>query len=74
MGVKVDDSIVTSKVKSSLLADPDIKSFDIAVITNNGEVQLSGFVDNQGQIDRAIEVARGTEGVSTVTNNMSIKK
>ncbi|RFC33809.1 MAG: hyperosmotically inducible protein [Candidatus Nitrotoga sp. SPKER] len=74
MGVKVDDSIVTSKVKSSLLADPDIKSFDIAVITNNGEVQLSGFVDNQAQIDRAADVVRKTEGVQNVINELRIKK
>ena len=74
MGIKVDDSIVTSKVKSALLADPDIKSFDIAVITNNGEVQLSGFVDNQTQIDRASVVARGTEGVRNVINELHIKK
>ena len=74
MGSKVDDSIVTSKVKSALLADADIKSFDIAVITNNGEVQLSGFVDNLTQIDRASVVARGTEGVHNVINELRIKK
>ena len=74
MGVKVDDSIVTSKVKSSLLADPDIKSFDIAVITHNGEVQLNGFVDNQTQIDRAVDVARRTEGVHNVINELRVKK
>ncbi|RFC39075.1 MAG: hyperosmotically inducible protein [Candidatus Nitrotoga sp. LAW] len=74
MGVKVDDSIVTSKVKSSLLADPDIKSFDIAVVTHNGEVQLSGFVDNQTQIDHAVDVARRTEGVQNVINELRIKK
>lgn len=72
-GVKVDDSIVTSKVKSSLLADPDIKSLDIAVVTNNGEVQLSGFVNNQTQIDRAIDVARRTEGVHNVINELRVK-
>ena len=74
MGSKVDDSVVTSKVKSALLADADIKSYDIAVITNNGEVQLSGFVDNQTQIDRATVVARGIEGVRNVRNELSIKK
>jgi len=74
MGIKVDDSIVTSKVKSSLLADPDIKSFDIAVITHNGEVQLNGFVDNQTQIDRAVDVARRTEGVHNVINELRVKK
>lgn len=74
MGVKVDDSIVTSKVKSSLLADPDIKSLDIAVITNNGEVQLSGFVNNQTQIDHAMDVARRTEGVHNVINELRVKQ
>ncbi len=73
MGIKVDDSIVTSNVKSSLLADPDIKSFDIAVVTHNGEVQLSGFVNNQTQIDRAIDVARRTEGVHNVINELRVK-
>jgi len=74
MGTQVDDSIVTSKVKSALLADPDIKSFDIAVITHNGEVQLNGFVDNQTQIDRAVDVARKTEGVHNVINELRVKK
>ncbi len=74
IGVKVDDSIVTSKVKSSLLADPDIKSLDIAVVTSNGEVQLSGFVNNQTQIDHAVDVARRTEGVHNVINELRIKK
>jgi hyperosmotically inducible protein len=74
VGIKIDDSIVTSKVKSSFLADPDIKSFDIAVVTHNGEVQLSGFVDHQTQIDRAIDVARRTEGVHNVINELQVKK
>ncbi|CAH1905098.1 Osmotically inducible protein OsmY [Candidatus Nitrotoga sp. HW29] len=74
IGIKIDDGIVTSRVKSSLLADPDIKSFDIAVVTNNGEVQLSGFVDNQTQIDRAADVARRTEGVHNIINELRVKK
>ena len=74
VGNKVDDGIVTAKVKSALLADPGVKGFDIAVATSKGEVQLSGFVDNQMQIDHAIEVARGVEGVQRVDNKMSLKK
>jgi hyperosmotically inducible protein len=74
VGNKVDDGIVTTKVKAALLADANVKSFDIAVVTRKGEVQLSGFVDNQSQIDRAIEVASGIEGVRSVSNEMSIKK
>ena len=74
VGNKVDDSIVTTKVKSALLSDPGVKSLDIAVVTRKGEVQLSGFVDNQAQIDRAIEVTHAVEGVQGVVNQMSIKK
>ena len=74
VGNKVDDGIVTARVKAALIADARIKSLDIAVVTRKGEVQMSGFVDNQGQIDRAVEVARGIEGVRTVINEMSVKK
>lgn len=74
VGNTVDDGIITTKVKSALLADPNVKSFDIAVVTRKGEVQLSGFVDSQAQIDQAIELARKVEGVANVGNEMSIKK
>ena len=74
VGTEIDDSVVTAKVKSALLADPSVKSFDIAVVTRKGEVQLSGFVDNQAQIDQAVELARKVEGVANVGNEMSIKK
>ena len=74
VGNKVDDSIVTTRVKSALLSDPGVKSADIAVVTSKGEVQLSGFVDSQTQIDRALLVARGVEGAQGVVNKMSIKK
>jgi hyperosmotically inducible protein len=74
VGNKIDDGIISTKVKTALLGDSSIKSFDIAVVTRKGEVQLSGFVDNHGQIDRAIDVSRAVEGVSGVTNEMTVKK
>lgn len=74
IGNKIDDSVITAKVKTALMADTSVKSADIAVVTRKGEVQLSGFVNNQGQIDRAMEVARGIEGVDKVGNDMAIKK
>jgi hyperosmotically inducible protein len=74
VGKKVDAGIITSKVKSALLGDPNVKSFDIAVVTRDDEVLLSGFVDNQAQVDSAMAVARGVEGVRLVRNEMSIKK
>lgn len=74
VGNAVDDGVITTKVKSALLADPSVKSFDISVVTRKGEIQLSGFVDNQAQIDQAIDIARKVNGVTTIRNEMSIKK
>jgi hyperosmotically inducible protein len=74
VGNKVDDGIITAKVKSALLADPNVKSFDIAVVTRKGEVQLSGFVDNQTQIDEATAIVNKIEGVTKIDNELSIKK
>ena len=74
IGNTVDDGIITTRIKTTLLADPSIKSFDIAVVTRKGEAQLSGFVNTQNQIDHAIELTRAVEGVKSVSNEMSVKK
>lgn len=74
VGNTLDAGIITSKVKAALLGDAKIKSFDIAVVTRKNEVLLSGFVDNNAQMERAMEVARAVEGVTLVSNEMSIKK
>jgi hyperosmotically inducible protein len=74
IGNKVDDSITTASVKSALIADSGVHGSQIGVATRKGVVQLSGFVDNESQADRAVAIARGTEGVQGVNNEMSIKK
>ena len=74
LGNKIDDGVVTAKVKSALLADQAIKSMDISVVTSKGDVQLSGFVDSKQQILRAIEVAEKVEGVQHITNQLSVQK
>lgn len=74
VGNKVDDGITTAKVKTALLADPSIHSLDIRVVTREDEVQLSGFVNNQQQMERAMQVAAGVQGVHKVSNEMQIKK
>lgn len=65
-----DDATITTKVKAALLAEKDVNSFDIKVETFNGTVQLSGFVDSQWQIDKAVEVAASVSGVQQVKNNL----
>lgn len=74
VGVKIDDSVITTRVKAALLSDPTIKGSDISVVTRDADVQLSGFVENQIQIDRAIELAGKVDGVKNVTDEMSIKQ
>lgn len=66
----VSDASLTTKVKSALLAEKDVNSFDISVETYNGTVQLAGFVDSQWQIDKAVEVASGVNGVQHVKNDL----
>ncbi len=70
VGAVVDDATVTTRVKTALLAEKDINSLEIKAETFNGTVQLSGFVDSQWQIDKAGQVARSTEGVQSVKNDL----
>jgi hyperosmotically inducible protein len=74
LGTKIDDATVTGRVKGALLTDPDIRSFDISVVTFKGEVQLSGFVNNQRQIDLAARIASATEGATNVKNELMLKQ
>ena len=73
-GAVLDDSVVTVKVKSALMTDDQTKGTVIAVTTNKGVVQLSGFVDSADEQARATSVARNVEGVQSVVNDTSIKK
>lgn len=74
VGTEIDDSVVTTRVKSALLADPEVKSFDIKVETRKGQVQLSGFIDTRERMDKAIAVVRQVEGVKGVDNGMTLKE
>jgi len=74
MGEYVDDSVITTKVKSMLAADDFLKSFQISVETYKGIVQLSGFVGSQQAVDTAGEIARSVKGVTSVKNNLNVKK
>jgi osmotically-inducible protein OsmY len=73
-GEYVDDSVITTKVKSMLASDDFLKSFEISVETFKGTVQLSGFVDSQKAIDKAGEIARSVQGVKSVKNDLNVKK
>jgi len=65
-GEYVDDSVITTKVKSLLAEDDFLKSFQISVETFKGIVQLSGFVNSQNAVDKAGQIARSVKGVTSV--------
>jgi hyperosmotically inducible protein len=70
----VKDSVITSKVKGSLLKDEGLKSLKVSVKTHQGIVLLSGFVETEDQIQQAGKIAADTEGVKSVTNSLLLKK
>ena len=72
-GEYVDDSVITTKVKSLLAADDFLKSFQIGVESFKGVVQLSGFVNSQKAVDKAIEITRSVKGVKSVKNDLIVK-
>jgi osmotically-inducible protein OsmY len=72
-GEYIDDSVITTKVKSLLAADDFLKLFQISVESRKGIVQLSGFVDSQKAVDKAGQIARGVKGVNSVRNDLIVK-
>ncbi len=72
-GEYVDDSVITTKVKSLLAADDFLKSFRIGVETYKGVVQLSGFVNSQAAVDKAVGIAKSVQGINSVKNDLIIK-
>lgn len=73
VGTQIDDATLTASVKSALMADDTVRSFDIDVETNNGEVSLNGQVESQTQIDQATQVARNVSGVREVRSNLTLR-
>ncbi|HSG87631.1 MAG TPA: BON domain-containing protein [Pseudomonadales bacterium] len=73
-GEYIDDSVITTKVKLAIVEDDRLSATDINVETRRGEVQLSGFVSSQADIDRAVRVAGTIAGVKSVKNDMQVKE
>jgi hyperosmotically inducible protein len=71
-GRQVADSEITASVKTRLAADPDVAAINIDVDTLEGVVTLSGLVKSQDERAEAEELARGTEHVKKVINNLKV--
>ncbi len=72
-GEYVDDSVITSKVKTKLFEDPTTRGFGINVTTVDGTVYLTGLVDSRDEKKRAAELAEQVKGVKTVKNELTTK-
>ncbi|MCC7219287.1 MAG: BON domain-containing protein [Candidatus Contendobacter sp.] len=72
-GEYVDDTVLTGKVKAAIFNDPALSSAEINVETFKGVVQLSGFVNSKGDINKAMQDARSIPGVTSVKNDMRLK-
>ena len=72
-GEYLDDSVITTKVKTAIFNEPSLKVNQISVETNKNVVQLSGSVDSSASMNKAVAIARSVEGVSSVKNDMRVK-
>jgi osmotically-inducible protein OsmY len=72
-GEYFDNTVITTKVKSAFFDEPTLKTFEIKVETFKGVVQLSGFVNSQSDIDKAVEIAQQVTGVKSVMNDIQLK-
>lgn len=72
-GEYFDDAVISSKVKSALLADKEVEGLDVKVETFRGVVQLSGFVESREDRQRAGAIARTIKGVRSVKNDIRLK-
>lgn len=72
-GDAFNDKWLGSKIKSKLIAEPEIRSLNIDVDVHKGIVTLTGVVGNTYQRKRAMEIARATDGIRRVVNNLTVK-
>lgn len=68
----IGDAAITTKVKAKFAADRDVSAMNIKVDTDNGVVTLSGNAKSQDEANKAAEIAKGTDGVTTVNNDIRV--
>lgn len=73
MREKISDSAITAKIKTKLASDPEIDPFNIDVDTSDGVVTLSGIVAKSSARSEAEKLARDTNGVQDVDNQIKVQ-
>jgi hyperosmotically inducible protein len=72
VGEELDDATITTKIEAKMAGDPDVSAFNVDVDTNEGVVRLSGTVEKPEAKAEAEKLARGTEGVRRVINDIEV--
>jgi osmotically-inducible protein OsmY len=72
-GAYVDDSVITTQIKSRMAENKDVASSSISVETLNGTVMLSGFAKNTLEKTTAEKIARDVNGVKQVKNEIAVR-
>jgi osmotically-inducible protein OsmY len=72
VGQAIDDTTITTRVKTAMLNDPAVGGLRIDVDTFKGVVTLSGSVKNQAEKETAIALARRTSGVTEVKDALQV--
>ncbi len=72
IGQVVDDKIISSKIKSKLIAEPGVRSLNIDVDVVKGMVTLTGVVTSGAQRERIIAIVQAVKGIAGVVNNLQI--
>lgn len=72
-GQAIDDTAITTSIKTKYLADDTLKGLDISVETEHGVVTLTGTVQNDDARSLATTIAQGVDGVTSVNNKLAIK-
>jgi len=73
VGEYINDTILITKVKTTLINQQGLEGLDIHVNSYNGVVQLSGFVDTDVEKLLAEQIVRNVDGVKEVVNNLIVK-
>jgi osmotically-inducible protein OsmY len=73
-GQYVDDKTISTRVKTALINDKDVKARNIDVETYKGVVELSGFVESKDEAERAVILARNVDGVKSVKDDMHVRQ
>jgi osmotically-inducible protein OsmY len=73
MGEYMDDSLITTRVRTALIADSQVHSTEIKIETFKGTVQLSGFARSPDEMGRAADIASRVAGVKEVKNDIRDK-